>query len=146
MAKFDYVRAQSIAEAIQLLNEPGLTSRPLAGGTDLTVYLRLKEPWFDRLVDISQIPELKVIDRQNGQVKIGSGVTFAQAAQNDSLRQAAPLLVEACQSVGSLQIRNLGTLGGNVVNAAACADSLPPLVCREPWLICKVQTVNGVCR
>jgi len=129
MAKFDYVRAQSIAEAIELLNESDLSSRPLAGGTDLMVYLRLEKPWFDRLVDISQIPELKVIEQQNGQVKIGSGVTFTQAAQSEPLRQVAPLLVDACQSVGSLQIRNLGTLGGNVVNAAACADSLPPLVC-----------------
>jgi len=129
MAKFNYVRAQSIAEAIELLNEPDLSSRPLAGGTDLMVYLRLEKPWFDRLVDISQIPELKVIEQQNGQVKIGSGVTFTQAAQSEPLRQVAPLLVDACQSVGSLQIRNLGTLGGNVVNAAACADSLPPLVC-----------------
>lgn len=112
-----------------MLNEPDLVSRPLAGGTDLMVYLRLEKPWFDRLVDISRIPELKVIEQRNGQVKVGSGVTFAQAAQSEPLRQVAPLLVEACQSVGSLQIRNLGTLGGNVVNAAACADSLPPLVC-----------------
>ena len=44
------------------------------------------------------------------------------------LREAAPLLVQACLSVGSPQIRNAGTLGGNVINAAPCADSLPPLV------------------
>jgi CO/xanthine dehydrogenase FAD-binding subunit len=129
MVKFNCARATSIAEVVELLNEPGLTSRPLAGGTDLVIYLRLQKPWFDRLVDISQIPELKIIKRQDGLVKVGSGVTFTQAAQSDLLRQAAPLLVEACQSVGSLQIRNRGTLGGNVVNAAACADSLPPLVC-----------------
>jgi CO/xanthine dehydrogenase FAD-binding subunit len=131
MAKFNYVRAHSIDEALELLHDPDLTSLPLAGGTDLMVYLRLTKPWFDRLVDISHIPELKQIEQQDGQITVGSGVTFAQAAQHDALRQAAPLLVEACQSVGSLQIRNLGTLGGNVVNAAACADSLPPLVCLD---------------
>lgn len=129
MARFNYVRAHSITQAIELLNEPGVASQPLAGGTDLMVYLRQKAPWFDRLVDITHIPELKIIDQQGGQIIVGSGVTFTQAAQSDILRQAAPLLVQACQSVGSLQIRNLGTLGGNVVNAAACADSLPPLVC-----------------
>ena len=129
MARFNYVCAHSISHAVELLNEPGLTSQPLAGGTDLMVYLRQKTPWFDRLVDISHIPQLKIIEQQNGRIKVGSGVTFFQATQSDLLRQAVPFLVEACQSVGGPQIRNLGTLGGNVVNAAACADSLPPLVC-----------------
>jgi CO/xanthine dehydrogenase FAD-binding subunit len=129
MARFNYVRAHSITQAVELLNELGFTSQLLAGGTDLMIYLRQKASWFDRLVDISQIPELKIIEQEDSQIKVGSGVTFTQAAQNDLLRYAVPLLVEACLSVGSLQIRNLGTLGGNVVNAAACADSLPPLVC-----------------
>lgn len=141
MARFNYVRAHSIIQAVELLNEPGLTSRPLAGGTDLTVYLRQKPPWFDRLVDITHIPELKIIEQQDGQIKVGSGVTFTRAAQSDLLRQVAPLLVQACQSVGSLQIRNLGTLGGNVVNAAACADSLPPLVCLEA--VAHLRGANG---
>jgi CO/xanthine dehydrogenase FAD-binding subunit len=141
MARFNYVRAQSVTEAIELLNEPGFTSRPLAGGTDLMVYLRLKDPWFDRLVDISQIPELKAIEAQNGQVNIGSGVSFTQATLSDTLRQTSPLLVEACQNVGSLQIRNIGTLGGNVVNSAACADTLPPMVCLEARV--HLQSKNG---
>jgi CO/xanthine dehydrogenase FAD-binding subunit len=131
MAKFDYVRAQSIAEAVDLLGEAGLSSRPLAGGTDILVYIRQRDPWFDRLVDISQIKELKIIEQQDDEIIVGSGVTFTQATQSQLLQEAAPLLIEACQSVGSVQIRNLGTLGGNVVNAAACADSLPPLVCLE---------------
>lgn len=131
MAKFDYVRARSLVEAIELLNEPGLTSRPLAGGTDILVYIRQIKPWFDRLVDISQLPELKRIDQQGAELQVGAGVTFSQAASSELLKRVAPFLAQACQSVGSLQIRNLGTLGGNVINAAACADSLPPLVCLE---------------
>lgn len=141
MAKFNYVRAESIADAVEYLNDSAHTSWPLAGGTDLMVYLRQKAPWFDRLVDISRIPELKLIEPQNGQIKVGSGVTFTQAAQSDLLRQVAPLLAQACQSVGSLQIRNLGTLGGNVVNAAACADSLPPLVCLGA--VAHLQSADG---
>jgi CO/xanthine dehydrogenase FAD-binding subunit len=131
MAKFDYVRARSVVEAIELLNEPGLTSRPLAGGTDILVYIRQIKPWFDRLVDISQLPELKIIEQHGAEILVGAGVTFSQAASSELLKRLAPFLVEACQSVGSLQIRNLGTLGGNVINAAACADSLPPLVCLD---------------
>jgi CO/xanthine dehydrogenase FAD-binding subunit len=131
MTRFDYVRAHSLEEAIQLLTEPGIVSKPLAGGTDILVYVRQGEPWFDRLVDVSLLPELKTIKGDDTCVRIGAGVTFAEAIESELLNQIAPFLVEACQSVGSPQIRNLGTLGGNVVNAAPCADSLPPLVCLD---------------
>jgi CO/xanthine dehydrogenase FAD-binding subunit len=128
MVRYDYIRSHSIAETIDYLNDPRHTSLVLAGGTDLLVAIRKSVPWFDRVIDISQIPELKVIEQQDDFVIVGSGVTFNQAAESETLHYIAPLLAEACQSVGSLQIRNLGTLGGNVVNAAACADSLPPLI------------------
>lgn len=131
MARFDYVRANSLHDAIQLLNDPGMVSKPLAGGTDILVYIRQEEPWFDRLVDISRLPELKIIEQDGTQIHLGAGVTFAEAIRSELLNQTAPLLVDACRSVGSPQIRNLGTLGGNVINAAPCADSLPPLVCLD---------------
>jgi CO/xanthine dehydrogenase FAD-binding subunit len=131
MARFDYVRAGSLSEAVELLNEPGQISRPLAGGTDIVVYTRQRQPSFDRLVDISLLPELKIIRRDDAHIRLGSAVTFAEAVQSELLSLLVPFLVEACQSVGSPQIRNLGTLGGNVINAAACADLLPPLVCLD---------------
>jgi CO/xanthine dehydrogenase FAD-binding subunit len=131
MPRFDYVRARSLDEAVQLLNEPGLVSRPLAGGTDILVYVRQQKPSFDRLVDISQVPELKIIETENGHLFLGAGVTFTEVIECELMNQVTPFLVEACLSVGGPQIRNVGTLGGNVVNAAACADSLPPLVCLD---------------
>jgi CO/xanthine dehydrogenase FAD-binding subunit len=131
MARFDYVRAGSLSEAVELLNEPGRISRPLAGGTDIVVYTRQRQPSFDRLVDISLLPELKIIRRDDAHIRLGAAVTFAEAVQSELLSLLVPFLVEACQSVGSPQIRNLGTLGGNVINAAACADLLPPLVCLD---------------
>jgi CO/xanthine dehydrogenase FAD-binding subunit len=131
MPKFDYVRPGSIAEAISLLNDPGHASRPLAGGTDLLVLVRHKEPDFDRLVDISALPELKAISRRGDVISLGAGVTFSEAVESEVLQEAAPFLVAACRAVGGPQIRNAGTIGGNVVNAAACADSLPVLVCLD---------------
>jgi CO/xanthine dehydrogenase FAD-binding subunit len=71
---------------------------------------------------------MRQITETAGQITVGAAVTFAEAAASPLLRSAAPLLVAACLSVGSPQIRNAGTLGGNIANAAACADSLPPLV------------------
>jgi CO/xanthine dehydrogenase FAD-binding subunit len=129
MPRFDYVRAHSVDEAAQLLAEPGLVSRPLAGGTDLLVYLRHEKPSFDRLVDISRVREMKIIERRGDELVIGAAVTYTEAEESALLREWAGCLVEACLSVGGPAIRNTGTLGGNVMNAAACADATPPLVC-----------------
>ncbi len=129
--RFGYVRAESVPQAVALLNEPGIVSRPLAGGTDLLLLARDERELCDRVVDISLIPELHEICSQDGVVTIGAAATFAEIAGNSSLRRAVPLLVQACREVGATQIRNMGTIGGNVANAAACADSLPALICLD---------------
>jgi len=131
MPRFDYVRAHSVAEAVQLLGDPGVVSRPLGGGTDVLVFVRHEKPPFDRLVDISRVPEMKIIERHGGEIIVGAAVTYTEAADSPVLQEVAACLVEACLSVGGPAIRNAGTLGGNVANAAACADSLPSLVCLD---------------
>lgn len=131
MERFSYVRAGSVDEAMALLGEPGVHSRPLAGGTDLLLLLRAEPHTCDRVVDITQIPELRRITRQGDRVTIGAGATFSQVIENPIVQETAPVLVQACQQVGAPQIRNMGTLGGNVANAAACADSLPALICLD---------------
>ena len=132
MQKFDYVRATHIPEALMLLNEPGIQSRPLAGGTDLILLLRLgSAAACDRVVDISRIPELHAITRTPQEVSIGAATTFNEVLENPIINETAPLLSQACSQIGAVQIRNLGTIGGNVANAAACADSLPALVCLD---------------
>jgi CO/xanthine dehydrogenase FAD-binding subunit len=131
MSRFEYVRATSLEQAVRLINEPAYKNKLLSGGTDVLAYLHYEEPAFNRVVDISLLPDLKIIERRGDEIVLGAGVSFAEAAESKLLQEAAPFLVEACRTVGSPQIRNLGTLGGNVVNAAACADSLPVLVCLE---------------
>ena len=120
-----------MAEAVQLLGDPGVVTRPLAGGTDVLVYVRHEKPPFDRLVDISRVPEMRAIERHGDEMIIGAAITFTEAAESRLLQEVAACLVEACLSVGGPAIRNTGTLGGNVANAAACADSLPSLVCLD---------------
>jgi CO/xanthine dehydrogenase FAD-binding subunit len=127
MTRVDFAPAASVREAVALLKAPETRALPLAGGTDLLVLMRRGGAWFDRLVDVSGIPELRGITESADAVRVGAAVTFAEAAASPALRAVAPLLVEACLSVGSPQIRNAGTLGGNIANAAACADSLPAL-------------------
>jgi CO/xanthine dehydrogenase FAD-binding subunit len=130
MSDLAYVRARSLGEAIALLNEPGVRNRVLAGGTDLINQHRGGQVSCDRLVDVAHVPELRAIEA-NGQLTIGAAVTHAEIVESAVLRQKAPLLVRACRQIGSPQIRNIATLGGNVVNAAACADTLPALVCLD---------------
>jgi CO/xanthine dehydrogenase FAD-binding subunit len=131
MAEFSYIRAGHVSEAVALLNQPGYTSRPLAGSTDLILLLRNNPGLCDRVVDITLIPELHRITRADNTVTIGSAATFTEILSNPIIQATAPLLVQACATVGAVQIRNMATMGGNVANAAACADSLPALVCLD---------------
>lgn len=134
--RFEYRRAESIAHAVALLNEPGVRSRVLAGGTDLVLLIKEErdpaaDSRFDRVVDVTLIPELHAIRRDGDRIVVGAGANFSEIVSSPLVNETAPLLADACHSVGATQIRNMGTLGGNVANAAACADSLPALVCLD---------------
>jgi CO/xanthine dehydrogenase FAD-binding subunit len=131
MERFAYVRAETIAQAVALLNEPQVRSRVLAGGTDLLLLAREDRHLCDRVVDITLIRALHQISRQGEQVMIGAAATFSEITESPLIRETAPVLAQAAGEVGAVQIRNMGTLGGNVANAAACADSLPALVCLD---------------
>lgn len=134
MERLGYVRAQTVSEAVRLLAEAGVRSRVLCGGTDLLVQLRTALPDFDRLVDVSLIAEMKALT-VGERVRLGAAMTFAEVMENEWLQQRVPFLVQACASVGATQIRNMGTLGGNIANAAACADTLPVLVCLDAQVV-----------
>lgn len=131
MPKFAYIRPGSIEETVHLLGMPEFENKILAGGTDLLIDLRNHAVCETslRLVDVSRIPELHCIQLQEDQVSIGAAATFTEIIQNPILQKSFPILIEACKKIGSPQIRNMATLGGNVANAAACADSLPVLAC-----------------
>ncbi len=131
MPRFDYVRAQSIEHALDLLTDPAHTCRPLAGGTDLLVLIRHQPPAFDRVVDLTRVPEMKAIERRGDEVTIGAAATFTEVSESPVLQEFASGLVEAALTVGGPAIRNTGTIGGNTINAAACADGVPSLVCLD---------------
>lgn len=106
----------------------------LSGGTDLILELRSGQRRADWLIDISQVPELqyiKVESRLNGLLKIGSGVTFTQLSSNALVWENAQCLAQAGKQMGSTQIRNRATLGGNIASASPAGDSLPALVALE---------------
>ena len=129
MTPFDYSAPGSLDEVCALLAGAGGRAKVLAGGTDLLIELRRpgkKSP--ERIVDISRIDPLRGVELQAGSVRIGPLTTHAEIAESGLIRETAGLLAAASGAVGSPQVRNRGTIGGNIMNAATCADTVPPLV------------------
>ncbi len=126
LADVEVHTARSLREALELLST-GRRFKVIAGGTDLIVQLRSGALPKTDLLDISHIDELRYIRYEDGILRIGALATFINIYKSDLVRRYAPILSEAAFTVGSFQIMNKGTIGGNVVNASPAADSLPPL-------------------
>jgi CO/xanthine dehydrogenase FAD-binding subunit len=118
----DYLFPQSVDEALEMLQAHGGDARVIAGGTDLALQSQSGQNPAKVMVDITRIPGLERIEERNGHVYIGARVTHAQVAASTLVRSRGRVLAEACGSVGGPQIRNVGTLVGNVMNALPAAD------------------------
>lgn len=123
-----YVRPGSLDDVLRYKEEYGQEAKVYAGGTDLMVQMRARPGLRPKmLVDIHEIPELHVMQLKDGVVRIGAGLTHDQVANSALLHRHAPVLCDACQSVGAQQIRNKGTVGGNICNGSLAADSISAL-------------------
>ena len=124
--RIDYHRPRSLDEAWQLFEEhPG--SWYLAGGTDLMVQLRQQSPGPSALISLASIPELTGLD-VNGRTRIGALTCIGDLLDSPELSRSFPILVQAAGQLGSVQIRNVATVGGNLCNCSPCADIAPPLL------------------
>lgn len=122
-------------EALEDLHRAKGAKAILAGGTDLMIDLRrLKEPPI-RLLDISQIAQLSEINQENSEIVLGPLVTMSQLESSPLISDNIPALAAATASVGSPQIRNRATIGGNLCNASPCADTVPALVALNAVLL-----------
>jgi carbon-monoxide dehydrogenase medium subunit len=120
-APFDYFRAGSLDEAHQLLQKhPG--AKLLAGGHSLIPLLKMRLTSPAALVDIGRIKELKGITSKDGVIRIGALTTHAEVAASDVLKTSCPLVAEAAAQIGDPQVRNCGTVGGNVAHADPASD------------------------
>lgn len=131
-----YCRAESINSALAALNRTDFKHPVMiAGGTDLLLRLRKGVVKADLLVDISGIRELKRIQLHKDEVCIGAAVTFSEMIESPILQKELPLLVEASRQIGATQIRNMGTIGGNLCTASGAADLVPCLVALDAHLV-----------
>jgi len=130
MISYEFLTTQKIEEALNYLDKFSKV-HILAGGTDLLVNLYKESPRlpdFDYLLDISNIPELKFLTLVDKFIEIGPLVTHSRLINEPITKNNFPVLVEAAYTIGSTQIRNRGTIGGNIINASPAADLLPPLI------------------
>jgi len=125
---FDYKAPGTIQEACDLLWKAKGEAKIIAGGTDLMIGLRNEDQNPQLIVDISRIGELRKIEEKNGTISIGAAVTHSEISSSLLIKKYAKVLSDAASEIGSPQIRNLGTIGGNIVNASPAADTLPPLM------------------
>jgi CO/xanthine dehydrogenase FAD-binding subunit len=127
-SRFEYLRPKSLSEALKILGQHGQGATVLAGGTDVMIDVREGEFAGKFLVDVSRLEELRKVEMRDGLLFIGAALTFTEITENPLVLESAPALAKAVSCVGSLQIRNVGTVGGNVGNASPAADSVPALV------------------
>ena len=126
--ELEYHAAHDLKEALELAEQFGPRKRFLSGGTDVTV--RLKEGLVkeDVIVDLSHVAELRFVREESGVVHVGACATHADLSVSPIVRQHGRALALAASRVGGPQIRNMGTVGGNVANASPAGDTIPALI------------------
>ncbi len=130
LSTFDYFSPRSVEEAMDLLSRKTGSVKILAGGTDLINGIRQRTVFPSALLSLRRISSLRSLslDHEHRELKIGPMTTLTEIATSSLVSQEAPILAQAAGRVGSVQIRNRGTIGGNICNASPAADTVPPLV------------------
>lgn len=144
MFKYDYLRPASVKEACEMLALHGNSAKVIAGGTDLMVQIRDEDKKWAKIkyvIDINQLKEMKYIKEDGDNIRIGALSSHTDIVKSRILQKYAPFFCEASNTVGSPQIRNMGTIGGSIGNASPASDPVPPLIALDAEV--KVVGVSG---
>ena len=130
MKPFTFLSPTTVDEAISLFVKYGEKSRFMAGGTDVIV--KVKDGWMapDYLISLKKINELNALEINEGtkELTIGATVTHATLENSGVIRNKYPIIYDAVSNIGSQQVRNIGTIGGNLINAVPSADGAVPMI------------------
>ncbi len=141
MKDYDYHLPTSMAEALRIKAGYGGKARFVAGGTDVMVLKRAGRLDFQALVSLRRVPEVTGIHEKAGSILIGGGVTLTQLMQSELVRHSLPSLHDAVSVMGCTQMRNLATMGGNVMSAVSSGDTIPPLMTLDAQ--CRLASAGG---
>ncbi len=136
-----YFRPHTVDEALEILKDHGKDLKVIAGCTDVAVAKVEKILDKNSFIDISYIDSLNSIEYKEDYVVMGAMVTHSQVIESPLLQEKASILVQACKTVGSPQIRNRGTVGGNVSHASPAGDTIPALLTLNAQFC--LQSVDG---
>lgn len=140
LPQFEYVAPKTLKEAVDFLAKHHKAATPLAGGTDLLLNMKRRAAVPQYLVALKSIPDLDAITYKKGQgLRIGALATIHAVETSPEVKREYPILCQAAATLGSIQIRNLGTVVGNVCSALPSADMVPSLVA----LGAQVKIING---
>jgi len=124
---FNYHRPLSIKEACKLLEQFN-NGAVIAGGTDILVEIKQGLRYHEDIISLTEIEDLKIINVNNDILEIGAGVTHNMIALSPVVRKDFVAIAEAASKIGTEQIRNTGTIGGNLCTGASCCDMAPILI------------------
>ena len=124
---FNYHKPQTIEEACRIL-EQSENAAPIAGGTDVLVEIKKGLRHNDDIVSLAELRELKIIEENEDGLFIGAGVTHNELKNSQIVKEKYPALVETASMIGTEQIRNTATVGGNLCTGASCSDMAPVLI------------------
>jgi CO/xanthine dehydrogenase FAD-binding subunit len=130
---------RSLAEALEL-KAKWPRALPIQGGTDVMVAMNFDRLRPETVVNLNEVAELRGWSRQDGSLRLAAGLTYSELMAGE-LAELLPALAEAARTVGSPQIRNRGTIGGNLATASPAGDALPPLLIEGAEVEC--SSVRG---
>ena len=130
IGKFKYIKPVSLNETLRILKNAGNHARIMAGGTDLVLQIKQGQIFPSSVIDVKDVPELNRLEWSKTRgLRIGAAVPLSKLLAFAAITERYGILAQACSVIGSMQIRNRGTVGGNICNAAPSADSAPALLC-----------------
>lgn len=139
-ASFEYVRASTVREAVSLLQQHAGRAKLLAGGHSLLPLMKLRLAQPEMLVDLGPVEELRGIREEGNILVIGAMTTHDEVATSPLVRERVPLLAECAAQIGDVQVRNRGTIGGNLAHADPAADYPAAVLALEAQMECEGST------
>jgi len=127
LSEIEVVSARNLKDALSVLHDRSGRIKLIAGSTDAIIELREASLQTKQLLDISSMRELRYIRREGSVVRVGALSTYSDMIESPMLNSSCRMLVEASRTIGSLQIQNRATIGGNLGNASPAGDAIPPL-------------------
>jgi CO/xanthine dehydrogenase FAD-binding subunit len=137
---FEYLKPTSLAKALELLSDLGPRAKVMAGGTDLMIQWKRKLLSPEYIISLRNVPELSSLS-MDGELVVGSAVTHRTLELSTGIRDSFPVISDAVGNLGSVQVRNSATIGGNICNAAPSADTAPPLLVLDS--VVRIQSADS---